>query len=184
MEACADVFYAADDELNVRPRHAQDAAQPDAAAAPFRSHRHRIAGARPGWPNATAVSMGFGIAAQREDMTFLSFLFVRPDAQAAESAGRSSNARWPTANTARCASARCSRSPRPSTRSTGWCRASRCTCSAANRRAQCGRYRREWRSRPVSIEAVARSRPGGDRPHASRRPCRVGDMGSPAPRAV
>jgi GNAT superfamily N-acetyltransferase len=81
LEACTDVFYEADDELNARrglpltPRN---------RAPLLRLFEHLVSQSpQRGWlAERDGSVLGFGIAAQRADMTFLSFLFVRPDVQA------------------------------------------------------------------------------------------------------
>ena len=81
LEACADVFYAADDELNARRGMPLS---PRNRAALLRLFEHIVATSpqRAWLAERAGEVLGFGIAAQRGDMTFLSFLFVRPDAQA------------------------------------------------------------------------------------------------------
>lgn len=82
LQACADVFYIATDELNAR------VGQPKAPRNPvalLRLFEHILTGSphRAWLAEQDGEVLGFGIAAQRDDMTFLSFLFVRPDVQAA-----------------------------------------------------------------------------------------------------
>ena len=81
LEACADVFYEADDELNARRGLPKT---PRNRAPLMRLFGHIVSGSpQRGWlAERDGSVLGFGIAAQRADMTFLSFLFVRPDAQA------------------------------------------------------------------------------------------------------
>jgi GNAT superfamily N-acetyltransferase len=80
LEALGEVFYEADDELNVRRGLPKTPRNPMPL---LRLFDHIIAGSpQRGWlAERDGRALGFGIAAQREDMTFLSFLFVRPDAQ-------------------------------------------------------------------------------------------------------
>lgn len=81
LEACADVFYEADDDLNARrgmpttPRNRPPL---------LRMFEHIVTDSpqRAWLAEREGTMVGFGIAAQREDLTFLSFLFVRPDVQA------------------------------------------------------------------------------------------------------
>lgn len=81
LEALGEVFYEADDELNERHGLPKTPRNP----MPLLRLFDHIVGESPGrgWLAETnGRILGFGIAAQRADMTFLSFLFVRPDAQA------------------------------------------------------------------------------------------------------
>jgi len=81
MEALGDVFYEADDELNIRRGLPRTPRNPMPL---LRLFDHIVQGSpQRGWlAEHEGRVLGFGIAAQRGDMTFLSFLFVRPDAQA------------------------------------------------------------------------------------------------------
>lgn len=83
--ACADVFYEAQDDLLARhalPRLPRD---PERMAALFRTLAASDPAlawlAEPG-PDSRGGVAGFGIAVRREEFWFLSFLFVRPAAQA------------------------------------------------------------------------------------------------------
>ena len=81
MDALGDVFYEADDELNVRHGMPKTPRNPMPLLRLF-DHIVQESPER-GWlAERDGRVEGFGIAAQRADMTFLSFLFVRPDAQA------------------------------------------------------------------------------------------------------
>jgi GNAT superfamily N-acetyltransferase len=80
LDACVEVFYAADDDLNNRrglPR------MPRNPVPLTRLFGHIVTGSphRAWLAERDGTVVGFGIAAQREEMTFLSFLFVRPDVQ-------------------------------------------------------------------------------------------------------
>lgn len=81
LEACVDVFYAADDDLMGRralpimPRNRPPIVRLFAHIAKVSPHRAWVA-------ERNGEVIGFGMAAQRDEMTFLSFLFVRPDIQA------------------------------------------------------------------------------------------------------
>lgn len=81
LETCGEVFYEADDELNVRRGLPRTPRNPMPL---LRLFGHILRGSpERGWlVERDGKVLGFGIAAQRADMTFLSFLFVRPDAQA------------------------------------------------------------------------------------------------------
>lgn len=81
LEACADVFYVATDELNARVGQPKTPRNPVAL---MRLFEHIAIGSphRAWLAERDGAVLGFGIAAQRDDMTFLSFLFVRPDVQA------------------------------------------------------------------------------------------------------
>ncbi|MEP7159417.1 MAG: GNAT family N-acetyltransferase [Chloroflexota bacterium] len=81
LEACADVFYAADDDLNTRRGLPKSPRNPVPL---IRLFDHIVTGSphRAWLAERDGAVLGFGIAAQREDMTFLSFLFVRPEVQA------------------------------------------------------------------------------------------------------
>jgi GNAT superfamily N-acetyltransferase len=81
LEALVEVFYEADDALN---RSRGLPTTPRNPMPLLRLFDHIIHGApHRGWlAERDGRALGFGIAAQRADMTFLSFLFVRPDAQA------------------------------------------------------------------------------------------------------
>jgi GNAT superfamily N-acetyltransferase len=80
LEALGEVFYEADDELSVRRGLPKTPRNPMPL---LRLFDHIVKGSpQRGWLAESAGRvLGFGIAAQRADMTFLSFLFVRPDAQ-------------------------------------------------------------------------------------------------------
>lgn len=81
LETCGEVFYEADDELNVRRGLPRSPRNPKPLLRLF-DHILRGSPGR-GWlAERDGTVLGFGIAAQRADMTFLSFLFVRPAAQA------------------------------------------------------------------------------------------------------
>jgi len=81
LEALGEVFYEADDDLNVRRGLPKTPRNPMPL---LRLFDHIVQGSpHRGWlAERDGRALGFGIAAQRADMTFLSFLFVRPDAQA------------------------------------------------------------------------------------------------------
>ena len=81
LDACAEVFYAADDELMARRGLPKTPRNPVPL---LRLFGHIITGSphRAWLAERDGAVVGFGICAQREDMTFLSFLFVRPDVQA------------------------------------------------------------------------------------------------------
>lgn len=81
LDACADVFYVATDELNARVGQPKTPRNPVSLVRLF---EHIVTGSphRAWLAEKDGAVLGFGIAAQREDMTFLSFLFVRPDVQA------------------------------------------------------------------------------------------------------
>ena len=81
MDALGEVFYEADDELNERRRLPKTPRNPMPL---LRLFDHIVADSpQRGWlAESDGRVVGFSIAAQRADMTFLSFLFVRPDAQA------------------------------------------------------------------------------------------------------
>lgn len=81
LEALGEVFYEADDELNVRRGLPTTPRNPMPL---LRLFDHIVTGSpQRGWlAERDGRVLGFGICAQRADMTFLSFLFVRPDAQA------------------------------------------------------------------------------------------------------
>lgn len=80
LEACADVFYAADDDLQVQrglpisPRNRPALLRLFAHVSASSPHRAWLAEQR-------GEIVGFGMAAQRDDLTFLSFLFVLPEVQ-------------------------------------------------------------------------------------------------------
>jgi GNAT superfamily N-acetyltransferase len=81
MELLGDVFYEADDELSVRRGLPKTPRNPMPLLRLF-DHIVKESPGR-GWlAEQDGRVLGFGIAAQRADMTFLSFLFVRPEAQA------------------------------------------------------------------------------------------------------
>lgn len=81
LEALGEVFYEADDELNVRRGLPTTPRNPMPLLRLF-DHIVKESPGR-GWlAEQDGRVLGFGICAQRVDMTFLSFLFVRPDAQA------------------------------------------------------------------------------------------------------
>jgi GNAT superfamily N-acetyltransferase len=81
LEALGEIFYEADDDLNVRRGLPKTPRNPMPL---LRLFDHIIQGSphRAWLAERDGRALGFGIAAQRADMTFLSFLFVRPDAQA------------------------------------------------------------------------------------------------------
>jgi GNAT superfamily N-acetyltransferase len=81
LEACAEVFYAADAELMARSGLPKTPRNPVPL---LRLFGHIVTGSphRAWLAERDGEVLGFGICAQREDMTFLSFLFVRPDVQA------------------------------------------------------------------------------------------------------
>jgi GNAT superfamily N-acetyltransferase len=81
MEELGEVFYEADDELNNRRGLPTTPRNPMPL---LRLFDHIVRGSpQRGWlAERDGRVLGFGIAAQRADMTFLSFLFVRPEAQA------------------------------------------------------------------------------------------------------
>lgn len=81
LDALGEVFYEADDELNARRGLPKTPRNPMPL---LRLFDHIIQGSpQRGWlAERDGRVLGFGIAAQRADMTFLAFLFVRPDAQA------------------------------------------------------------------------------------------------------
>lgn len=81
LDALGEVFYEADDELNVRRGLPRTPRNPMPL---LRLFDHIVQGSpQRGWlAERDGRTLGFSIAAQRADMTFLSFLFVRPDAQA------------------------------------------------------------------------------------------------------
>ncbi|HEY8135075.1 MAG TPA: GNAT family N-acetyltransferase [Candidatus Limnocylindrales bacterium] len=81
LDVLGEVFYEADDELNVRRGLPTTPRNPMPLLRLF-DHIIKESPQR-GWlAERDGRALGFGIAAQRVDMTFLSFLFVRPDAQA------------------------------------------------------------------------------------------------------
>jgi GNAT superfamily N-acetyltransferase len=81
LDALGEVFYEADDELSERRGLPKTPRNPMPL---LRLFDHIVQGSpERGWlAEADGRVLGFGIAARRADMTFLSFLFVRPDAQA------------------------------------------------------------------------------------------------------
>jgi hypothetical protein len=81
LDALGEVFYEADDDLNVRRGLPKTPRNPMPL---LRLFDHIVQGSPSrGWlAERDGRALGFGIAAQRADMTFLSFLFVRPDEQA------------------------------------------------------------------------------------------------------
>jgi GNAT superfamily N-acetyltransferase len=81
LDALGEVFYEADDELNVRHAMPKTPRNPMPLLRLF-DHIVRESPERAWLAERDGRVEGFGIAAQRADMTFLSFLFVRPDAQA------------------------------------------------------------------------------------------------------
>ncbi len=82
IESCIEVFYAADEALTqsrnlpIMPRN------PQALDLIFR-HVTESAPQRAWLAEEGGRVVGFGMAIERDELTFLSFLFVRPDAQAA-----------------------------------------------------------------------------------------------------
>ena len=81
MDALGEVFYEADDELNVRRGLPKTPRNPMPLLRLFDYIVQDSPGR--GWlAERDGRALGFGICAQRDDMTFLSFLFVRPDDQA------------------------------------------------------------------------------------------------------
>ena len=80
LEACADVFYAADDELMVR-RGLPLSPRNRVALLRMLGHISATSPQRAWLAEQAGRVMGFGMAAQRERMVFLSFLFVEPEAQ-------------------------------------------------------------------------------------------------------
>jgi GNAT superfamily N-acetyltransferase len=81
LEVLGEVFYEADDELNMRRGLPKTPRNPMPL---LRLFDHIVQGSpQRGWlAERDGRIEGFGIAAQRGEMTFLAFLFVRPDAQA------------------------------------------------------------------------------------------------------
>jgi hypothetical protein len=82
IETCIDVFYEADEKLTVASGLP---VQPRNPGAIDRIFRH-VAGSTPerAWlAQQDGQVLGFGMAADRGDLCFLAFLFVRPSAQAA-----------------------------------------------------------------------------------------------------
>jgi len=82
IDACIDVFYEADEALTASRNLPLMPRNPMAIERIFRHvsestpHRSWIA-------EIDGTAIGFGMAIERDQMTFLAFLFVRPDAQAA-----------------------------------------------------------------------------------------------------
>lgn len=81
MDALGEIFYEADDELNERRGLPKTPRNPMPL---LRLFDHIVQGSpeRAWLAERDGRVLGFGIAAQRADMTFLSFLFVRPPVQA------------------------------------------------------------------------------------------------------
>jgi len=81
LEACADVFYAADEEVQLRaglpigPRNRPALSRLFAHISRTSPHRAWLAEER-------GSITGFGMAVERDELTFLSFLFVLPEVQA------------------------------------------------------------------------------------------------------
>lgn len=81
LEACADVFYAADDELMAR-RGLPLSPRNRTALLRLFDHVSTTSPHRAWLVQKDTQIIGFGMAAQRDELAFLSFLFVLPDAQA------------------------------------------------------------------------------------------------------
>lgn len=81
LEACADVFYAADDDLMVR-RGLPPSPRNRVGLLRLFSHISMTSPGRAWLVEQGGRVLGFGMAAQRERMVFLSFLFIEPEAQA------------------------------------------------------------------------------------------------------
>jgi GNAT superfamily N-acetyltransferase len=82
IEACIDVFYEADETLTAGMNLAINPRNPEAMRRIF----EHVSGTDPrrAWvADDGGEIVGFGMAAEREQLTFLAFLFVRPRAQAA-----------------------------------------------------------------------------------------------------
>ena len=82
MEGCIDVFYEADEVLTAGMNLAINPRNPEAMRRIF----EHVSSSTPNraWVAAEGNDIqGFGMAADREQMSFLAFLFVRPGAQAA-----------------------------------------------------------------------------------------------------
>ncbi|MGZ5314102.1 MAG: N-acetyltransferase family protein, partial [Solirubrobacterales bacterium] len=80
LEACADVFYAADDELMAR-RGLPLSPRNRVALLRLFSHIQVTSPHRAWLAERDSRVLGFGMSAQRERLVFLSFLFVVPEAQ-------------------------------------------------------------------------------------------------------
>jgi GNAT superfamily N-acetyltransferase len=80
LEACADVFYAADDELMTR-RGLAVSPRNRPALLRMLGHISTTSTERAWLAELAGRVIGFGMAAQREQLVFLSFLFVEPEAQ-------------------------------------------------------------------------------------------------------
>jgi len=82
IEACSDVFYASDEALTASRNLPVMPRNPTAIDRIFR-HVSEGNSERAWLAEEHGQVVGFGMAIEREALTFLAFLFVRPDAQAA-----------------------------------------------------------------------------------------------------
>jgi Acetyltransferase (GNAT) family len=82
IAACVDVFYTADEALTLSRNLPVMPRNPEAIDRIFR-HVSESTPQRSWLAEHDGSIAGFGMAVDRDDLTFLSFLFVRPDAQAA-----------------------------------------------------------------------------------------------------
>jgi GNAT superfamily N-acetyltransferase len=80
IEACADVFYSADDDLMKR-RGLPIMPRNRVALTRLFSHIQATSPHRAWLAERDGRVQGFAMSAQREDLVFLSFLFIEPDAQ-------------------------------------------------------------------------------------------------------
>lgn len=81
IEACANVFYAADDDLNVKHGQPLTPRNPVALTRLF-SHIQTTDPARAWLAERNGRVLGFAMSAQRGELVFLAFLFIEPEAQA------------------------------------------------------------------------------------------------------
>ena len=80
IDACVEVFYAADEALTASLNLPLLPRNPVALSRIF-SHVSRSTPARSWVAERDGRVLGFGMAAERDDLCFLAFLFVRPEAQ-------------------------------------------------------------------------------------------------------
>ena len=80
LEACADVFYAADDDLMTQ-RGLPLTPRNRVALLRLFGHISQTSPQRAWLVERDSQVVAFGMAAQRDELVFLSFLYVRPDAQ-------------------------------------------------------------------------------------------------------